>query len=103
MATRRDFLLGGAAAALPRLITTGIGGPAAAAENPAPREKGWDQGKVQHLIPTASHDPLDTSGTCGVGMVTAFLDHPRKDLDTSCVDDLTLDMSPDDESDTAGS
>jgi len=54
-------------------------------------------------IPTASHDPLDTSGTCGVGMVTAFLDHPRKDLDTSCVDDLTLDMSPDDESDTAGS
>ena len=54
-------------------------------------------------IPTASHDPLDTSGTCGVGMVTAFLDHPRKDLDTSCVDDLTLDMSPDDDSDTAGS
>src|SRR5580692_1017260 len=58
MATRREFVLGAtaAAAALPRLITTGIGGPAAAAENPAPQERGWDQGGVQHLIPTASHD-----------------------------------------------
>ena len=55
MATRREFLAGAAVAAtLPRLITTGIGGPAAAAENP--REKDWDQGAVQHLIPTASHD-----------------------------------------------
>lgn len=53
-------------------------------------------------IPTASHDPLDTSGTCGVGMAVAFLDHPRKELDTSCVADLTLDMSPDDESDASG-
>src|ERR1700754_394011 len=56
MATRRDFMIGAAAATLPRLITTGIGGPAAAAENPQPREKDWDQGGVQHLIPTASHD-----------------------------------------------
>ncbi len=56
MATRRDFVLGAAAATLPRLIMTGIGGPAAAAENPRSREKDWDQGTVQHLIPTASHD-----------------------------------------------
>src|ERR1700754_2787800 len=57
MATRREFLAGAAVAAtLPRLITTGIGGPAAAAENL--REKDWDQGAVQHLIPTASHDRL---------------------------------------------
>ena len=28
--------------------------PASAADNP--REKDWDQGAVQHLIPTASHD-----------------------------------------------
>jgi hypothetical protein len=55
MATRRDFMIGAAAATLPRLVTTGIGGPAAAAESP-PREKDWDQGGVQHLIPTASHD-----------------------------------------------
>jgi len=55
MATRRGFLLGAAAATLPRLIATGIGGPAAAAED-SPREKDWDQGEVQHLIPTASHD-----------------------------------------------
>jgi hypothetical protein len=55
MATRREFLAGAAVAAtLPRLITTGIGGPASAAENPG--EKDWDQGAVQHLIPTASHD-----------------------------------------------
>ena len=56
MATRRDFVLGAAAATLPRLITTGIGGPAAAAETPKRGEKDWDQGAVQHLIPTASHD-----------------------------------------------
>ena len=56
MATRREFVLGVAAATLPRLIATGIGGPAAAAENKTSRERDWDQGKVQHLIPTASHD-----------------------------------------------
>ena len=56
MATRRDFLLGAAAATLPRLITAGIGGPAAAAEAASTREKDWDQGEVQHLIPTVSHD-----------------------------------------------
>jgi hypothetical protein len=56
MATRRDFMVGAAAATLPRLIATGIGGPAAAAENPASLESDWDQGGVQHLIPTASHD-----------------------------------------------
>jgi hypothetical protein len=56
MATRREFLAGAAVVAtLPRLITTGIGGPASAAENP-PLEKDWDQGTVQHLIPTATHD-----------------------------------------------
>src|SRR5258708_30375310 len=56
MATRREFVLGAAAATLPRLITTGVGGPAAAAENGTSRERGWDQGAVQHLIPPASHD-----------------------------------------------
>jgi hypothetical protein len=56
MATRRDFVLGAAAATLPRLITSGIGGPASAAEAPAPRDGNWDQGEVQHLIPTVSHD-----------------------------------------------
>ncbi len=55
MATRREFILGAAAATLPRFVTTGIGGPAAAAEG-APHEKDWDKGEVQHLIPTASHD-----------------------------------------------
>jgi hypothetical protein len=58
MATRRDFMLGAAAAALPRLIGSGIGGPASAAEAPAPREANWDQGELQHLIPTANHDRL---------------------------------------------
>src|SRR5271165_3607405 len=56
MATRREFVLGAAAATLPRLIESGIGGPASAAEAPAPRDENWDQGGVQHLIPTVSHD-----------------------------------------------
>ena len=71
MATRRDFMIGAAAATLPRLVTTGIGGPTAAAESPPPREKDWDQGGVQHLIPTASHASAAfhqpaAEATCGV-------------------------------------
>ena len=55
MATRREFLAGATVAAtLPRLVTTGIGGPARPPKIRA--EKDWDQGAVQHLIPTASHD-----------------------------------------------
>jgi len=45
--------------------------------------------------PVASHSPLQMSGQCGVDIAIAFLDAPRKELDTSCLDDLTLDMSPD--------
>src|SRR5271165_4541867 len=56
MATRREFVLGAAAATLPRLIGSGIGGPASAAEAPAPGDENWDQGRLQHLIPTVSHD-----------------------------------------------
>ncbi len=56
MATRRDFMFGAAAATLPRLISSGIGGPASAAEGTKIRDENWDQGQVQHLIPTVSHD-----------------------------------------------
>jgi hypothetical protein len=56
MATRREFVLGAAAVTLPRVVTSGIGGPALAAEAPAVRDEYWDQGEVQHLIPTVSHD-----------------------------------------------
>ena len=56
MATRREFVMGAAATTLPRLIVSGIGGPAAAAESPVGRDDNWDQGQLQHLIPTASHD-----------------------------------------------
>jgi hypothetical protein len=55
MATRREFVLG-AAATLPRLIGSGIGGPASAAEGVKPGEDHWDQGRVRHLIPTVNHD-----------------------------------------------
>src|ERR1700751_5635358 len=56
MATRREFVMGAAAATLPRLIVSGIGGAAAAAERPGARDDNWDQGELQHLIPTATHD-----------------------------------------------
>src|SRR3982074_2336964 len=56
MATRRDFMLGAAAATLPRLISSGIGGPASAAEGTKIKDENWDQGQVQHLIPTVSQD-----------------------------------------------
>lgn len=45
--------------------------------------------------PVASHSPVQTSGQCGVDIVTAFLEHPRKEVDASCLDSLVLDMSPD--------
>jgi len=58
MATRREFVLGAGAAAatLPRLIGSGIGGPASAAEAAKPSDPDWDQGEVRHLMPTVSHD-----------------------------------------------
>ena len=56
MATRRDFMLGAAAAALPRVIRSGVGGPASAAEGVKAKDENWDQGQVRHLIPTVSHD-----------------------------------------------
>lgn len=44
--------------------------------------------------PVAGHDPLSTSGTCGMDVTRAFLNRPRAELDTSCFDDLTMDFSP---------
>lgn len=44
--------------------------------------------------PVAGHDPLSTSGTCGMDVTRAFLNTPRAELDTSCFDDLTMDFSP---------
>jgi hypothetical protein len=74
MPTRRDFLIG--AASLPSLITSGVAGPAAAALA-APRESDWDQGGVQHLLPTVSHErflikasfdpPLESAPELNVG------------------------------------
>jgi len=56
MATRREFVLGASAAALPRLIHSGIAGPAAAAEKTGTTDESWDQGQLRHLLPTVSHD-----------------------------------------------
>lgn len=43
--------------------------------------------------PIAGHDPASTSGTCGVDIMEQFLEHPRVELDTSCLDDLSIDFS----------
>ena len=56
MPSRRDFMMGAAAASLPQTIMSGIAGPAAAAGAENAKETGWDQGRVQHLLPTVSHD-----------------------------------------------
>jgi pimeloyl-ACP methyl ester carboxylesterase len=44
--------------------------------------------------PIAGHDPLSTSGTCGIDIVQAFLNHPRADVDASCLDGPGIDFSP---------
>lgn len=43
--------------------------------------------------PIAGHDPASTSGACGVDIMEQFLRHPRVELDTSCLDDLSIDFS----------
>lgn len=51
MTTRRDFLIGAGSAGL-----SSAAGPDAAAQAPATTDRHWDQGRVSHLLPTASHD-----------------------------------------------
>src|SRR5262249_17661787 len=58
MTTRRDFLIGAAAAGLPSIINSGIAGPASPVATTNARENNWDQGWVQHLLPTVNHDRL---------------------------------------------
>jgi len=57
MPTRRDFLIGAAAAGLPSIINSGIARLASPTATNA-RENNWDQGWVQHLLPTVNHDRL---------------------------------------------
>jgi hypothetical protein len=56
MTTRRDFLIGTATAGLGGIFSMAAATSAAAAETP-PLDN-WDQGKVIHLLPTASHDRI---------------------------------------------
>jgi hypothetical protein len=56
MPTRREFLVGVAATGVPRIITSGVAGPAPAAA--AAIVDDWDQGRLVHLLPTVSHDRL---------------------------------------------
>jgi hypothetical protein len=58
MPTRRDFLIRAAAAGLPSIVSSGIAGPASAVVTSNARENNWDQGRVQHLLPTVNHDRL---------------------------------------------
>jgi hypothetical protein len=53
--TRRDFLLGATASALPATITSGVAGPAPGTGAAGPREESWDPGRLVHLLPTVSH------------------------------------------------
>ena len=56
MPTRRDFIVGVAASGLPQILSSGIAGPASAADTPNIRDRDWDQGLVQHMLPTVNHD-----------------------------------------------
>ena len=67
MPTRRDLLIAAAASSLPRIITSGVAGPTAAATVASAREDQWDQGRLAHLLPTVSHDRF---------LIKASFDHP---------------------------
>jgi hypothetical protein len=47
--TRRDFLLGATASALPATITSGVAGPAPATGAAGLREESWDPGRLVQL------------------------------------------------------
>ena len=53
MTTRRDFLVGAGSAGLSPASRSGAPTPASAA---TAQEGHWDQGRLTHLLPTASHD-----------------------------------------------
>ncbi len=46
-------------------------------------------------INAVGHDPITSSGPCGVQLLSAFLAAPTAELDTACASQLSLDMSPD--------
>jgi len=71
MPTRRDFLISAAAAGLPSIISSGIAGPAAAAVTSNARENNWDQGRVQHLLPTVNHERLLIKASFDQSLLTA--------------------------------
>jgi pimeloyl-ACP methyl ester carboxylesterase len=45
-------------------------------------------------VPGVGHDQISTGGACVIGLVVDFLNDPTASLDSSCVDDLALDFSP---------
>lgn len=47
----------------------------------------------------AGHDPLSSSGTCGVDVIISFVSDPEADLDASCLTDASPDFSPEAPSD----
>src|SRR5262245_55022858 len=71
MPTRREFLISAAAAGLPSIISSGIAGPAAAAVTSNARENNWDQGRVQHLLPTVNHERLLIKASFDQSLLTA--------------------------------
>jgi pimeloyl-ACP methyl ester carboxylesterase len=46
-------------------------------------------------VPGVGHDQISTGGKCVIGLVADFLNDPSTSLDSSCVNDLELDFSPD--------
>ncbi|MGI8406580.1 MAG: alpha/beta fold hydrolase [Thermomicrobiales bacterium] len=44
--------------------------------------------------PIAGHDPLSTSGSCGVAIASSFLMNPGAKVDASCMKKLRIDFSP---------
>jgi hypothetical protein len=56
MSTRRDFLIGAAAAGIASIGSPLIGAVSASAQGAASGE--WDPGQLSHLLPTASHERL---------------------------------------------
>ncbi len=79
---------------VPTLLVSGEFDPITPPENATALIGALPNGR-EVTINAIGHDPITSSGPCGVQLLSAFLAAPTAELDTACASQLSLDMSPD--------
>jgi pimeloyl-ACP methyl ester carboxylesterase len=79
---------------VPTLIVTGAFDPITPATYGEQMLPGFDNGFLVN-VEVAGHDPLTGLAECGNTVLLSFFDDPELGPDTSCLDDLAIDWTPD--------